>query len=191
MPSEEQATEADLLLRPATTADLDALVDLYLAARAAAYPSMPRQIHPPDAVRAFLRGQLDEPADELWLAEHDGDPVAMMVLQSDWLHSLYVAPGRTGRGLGTVLLDLAKSRRPRRLGLWVFQSNQGARRFYRRHGFVEVRRTDGTGPDGNEEQQPDVEMTWPDPALGPDPLQPVMHPVATGSLDAEPDDGRC
>jgi chorismate mutase/GNAT superfamily N-acetyltransferase len=163
MRSEDRTAHDDLLLRPAGPADVDALADLYLAVRDAAYPSMPRQIHPRDAVREFLRKHLDEPADELWLAEHDDDPVAMMVLQGDWLHSLYVAPGRTGRGIGTALLDLAKSRRPRRLGLWVFQSNDGAQRFYRRHGFVEVRRTDGTGPDGNEEQQPDVEMAWPDP----------------------------
>jgi chorismate mutase len=57
-------------------------------------------------------------------------------------------------------LDLAKSLRPRRLGLWVFETNAGARRFYARHGFVEVRRTDGSD---NEEHQPDIEMAWPDP----------------------------
>jgi chorismate mutase/GNAT superfamily N-acetyltransferase len=153
----------DLSVRPATTVDVDAVVDLYLAARQAAYPAMPRQVHQRDAVHRFLAKHLDEPADELWLAERDDELVAMMLLERDWLHSLYVAPGRTGQGIGTVLLDLAKSRRPRRLGLWVFASNRGARRFYRRHGFVEVRRTDGTGPDGNEEQQPDVEMAWPDP----------------------------
>jgi chorismate mutase/GNAT superfamily N-acetyltransferase len=165
MPS-RRPHEADLVVRPAGPADVDALADLYLAAREAAYPSMPRQIHPPHAVREFLRRHLDEAGDELWLAERADDPdhpVAVMVLQGNWLHSLYVAPGRTGQGIGTVLLDLAKTRRPRRLGLWVFQSNQDARRFYLRHGFVEVRRTEGTGPDGNEEQQPDVEMAWPDP----------------------------
>ena len=163
MPSEDQTTEADLLVRPATTADVAPLADLYLAAREAAFPSMPRQIHSLDEVRRYIGASLDNPEHETWLAEHDDQLVAMMVLQRDWLHSLYVAPGRTGQGIGTGLLDLAKSRRPRRLGLWVFESNQDARRFYRRHGFVEVRRTDGTGPDGNEEQQPDVEMAWPDP----------------------------
>ena len=156
-------SEGELLVRPATDADVAALAGLYLAAREAAYPSMPRQMHTPDEVRRYIRAGLDEPEHETWLAEQDDQLVAMMVLQRDWLHSLYVAPGRTGQGIGTALLDLAKSRRPRRLGLWVFQSNEGAQRFYRRHGFVEVRRTDGTGPHGNEEQQPDVEMAWPDP----------------------------
>jgi len=163
MRSEGRLAEADLLLRPATPDDVVELADLYLAAREAAYPSMPRQIHSPDELRRYMRKHLDEPAEELWLAEQGDALVAMMVLQGDWLHSLYVAPGRTGQGIGTALLDLARSRRPRRLGLWVFQSNEGAQRFYRRHGFVEVRRTEGTGPDGNEEQQPDIEMAWPDP----------------------------
>ncbi len=43
----------------------------------------------------------------------------------------------------------------------MFDSNAGAQRFYARHGFGEVRRTDGSD---NEEREPDVEMAWPDPA---------------------------
>jgi chorismate mutase len=101
------------------------------------------------------------PAVEVWLAERDAVPVALMLLEDDWLHSLYVAPGLTGEGIGTMLLDLAKSLHPAGLGLWAFQSNTGARRFYGRHGFGEVRWTDGSD---NEEGEPDVEMAWPDPA---------------------------
>ena len=48
---------------------------------------------------------------------------------------------------------MAKRERPQGLQLWAFQSNTGARRFYERHGFVEVRRTDGRD---NEEGAPDV-----------------------------------
>ena len=51
-----------------------------------------------------------------------------------------------------------KSLRPTGFGLWVFASNEGAQRFYRRHGLVPVRRTDGSE---NEEGAPDVEMLWP------------------------------
>ena len=35
--------------------------------------------------------------------------------------------------------------------------NEPARRFYRRHGFVEVGRTDGAR---NEEREPDVRLAW-------------------------------
>jgi hypothetical protein len=37
------------------------------------------------------------------------------------------------------------------------QVSQGAQRFYLRHGFVEVERTDGAG---NEEHAPDIQYGW-------------------------------
>ena len=52
------------------------------------------------------------------------------------------------RGFGDGLFE-----RPHGLRLWTFASNTGAQRFYARHGFVEVRRTDGRD---NEERAPDV-----------------------------------
>jgi len=44
-----------------------------------------------------------------------------------------------------------------RLELWVFQRNERARAFYRRHGFVLVEETDGAG---NEERTPDARYAW-------------------------------
>jgi hypothetical protein len=52
---------------------------------------------------------------------------------------------------------LAKERSPGGLGLWAFQVNKPARRFYERHGFVAVTFTDGSG---NEEREPDVRYEW-------------------------------
>lgn len=68
-----------------------------------------------------------------------------MVLAGDWLDQLYVDPARTGKGVGSELLAMAKSERPHGLQLWAFESNLGARRFYERHGFVAAERTDGPG----------------------------------------------
>jgi chorismate mutase/GNAT superfamily N-acetyltransferase len=151
-------SEPGLTVRRAVADDAEALAALYLAVRDAAVPSMPPQLHPPDDVRRHVRSRIDAPGVQTWLAEEAACPVAMLVLDQDWVDSLYVAPGRTGEGIGTMLLDLAKSQRPEGLGLWVFTSNLGAQRFYRRHGFFEIRRTDGSG---NEERQPDIEMRWP------------------------------
>jgi len=152
------------VVRPAGAEDADALAALFLDARAAAYPAIPRPVHPPDDVHRWWRGRVEAPGCEVWLAEEDeGRPLGLLLLEADWLHSLYVAPDRTGEGIGSLLLDLAKTRR-RRLGLWVFVTNAAAQRFYARHGFVEVRRTPGTGPEGNEEGEPDIELAWPDPA---------------------------
>ncbi|MEP7090756.1 MAG: GNAT family N-acetyltransferase [Nocardioidaceae bacterium] len=154
-------SDADLTVRQATAEDADAVASLYLDAREAARPAVPPPVHPPDDVRRWMRGRVDAPGTELWLAERDDAVVALLLLEHDWVHSLYVAPQLTGHGIGSALLDLAKSRRPEGLGLWVFETNDPAQRFYARHGFGEVRRTDGSD---NEEQQPDIEMAWPDPA---------------------------
>ncbi|MBA3262355.1 MAG: GNAT family N-acetyltransferase [Thermoleophilaceae bacterium] len=71
---------------------------------------------------------------------------------------LYVRPDAQRAGIGSALLDAAKSRRPTGLRLWVFQRNRGARAFYGRHGFAEVRLTEGVN---NEEREPDVLLAWP------------------------------
>jgi ribosomal protein S18 acetylase RimI-like enzyme len=156
MPSED-GPAADLTVRPADADDAEALATLFTDAREAAYPSMPRPVHPPADVRRWFRSRVEDEDAEVWLAERDAVPVAVLLLEDSWLHSLYVAPGLTGQGIGTVLVDLAKSLRPGGIGLWVFESNQGAQRFYRRHGFSVVRRTDDSE---NEEKEPDIEMAW-------------------------------
>jgi chorismate mutase/ribosomal protein S18 acetylase RimI-like enzyme len=157
-------SEVDLTVRPATPDDADVLAALYLDARAASYPAIPRPVHPPHDVRRWMRSHFETPGTEVWLAERvaggggrDVSTVGLLLLEDDWVHSLYVAPDLTGQGIGTVLLDLAKSLRPDGLGLWVFETNARARRFYERHGFVVLRRTDGSD---NEEGEPDLEMAW-------------------------------
>ena len=150
----------DLVVRPGAAADLPAVAELYLRARAAAYPAMPRVVHAPDAVRAWVGGW-DLSRREVWVAEAAGAMLGLVgfaVLEDDWLESLYVDPEAAGRGVGTMLLELVKHERPDGFGLWVFESNQPARRFYRRHGLVEVERTDGSG---NEEGAPDIRVEWP------------------------------
>lgn len=153
--------ETDLVLRPGTTDDAAALADLFIAARQAAFPAMPRPVHPPHDIHDWFRELLNvDPSNEreTWVAEQAGELVGYLVLDPEWLDSLYVRPDLVGAGIGTVLLDLAKSLRPDGFGLWVFESNVRAQRFYLRHGLVEVERTDGAA---NEERAPDIRMVWP------------------------------
>ena len=79
-----------------------------------------------------------------------------MVLIHEWIDQLYVDPDSTGRGIGTSLLEHAKSLHPIGLKLWTFQSNLGARRFYEAHGFFPIASTTGE----NEEHAPDVCYEW-------------------------------
>ncbi len=161
--------ETDLVLRPADPRDADTLADLFLSARAAAYPAMPRSIHTPEETHVWFR-QLLESGRETWVAEREGDAVGYIVLDPEWLDSIYVRSDLTGAGIGTVLLDLAKSLRPDGFGLWVFESNEDAQRFYRRHGLVEIRRTDGAD---NEEREPDIELAW----LGAEPVSALRRRI--------------
>ena len=148
----------DLLLRAAGPDDAAAVAGLYTAARAAAVPQMPPAVHTGEEDRAWLAGQLAGDDVEVWVAERDGAIVAYAMVTRTWLNHLFVHPDQLGTGIGTVLLDLVKSLRPAGFALWVFESNEGARRFYRRHRLVELERTDGSG---NEEKAPDIRMAWP------------------------------
>ena len=152
-------TATEVLLRPADSSDADAVADIHLASRAEA--AMPPGVHTDEEVRGWLTGRLAH--DDVWLAELDGAPVGYARMTPTWLDDLYVVPSAAGRGVGSALLDVVKSRRPGGFCLWVFETNAPARAFYARHGLVELEHTDGSA---NEEQAPDVRMAWP----GEDPL---------------------
>ncbi len=152
-------TSPDLAVRPATAADAPDLASLFLAARRASQPAMPPPVHTPEQVHAWFGELLGGVGGgrETWVAEREGI-LGYLILDPEWLDSLYVRPEETGQGIGTVLLDLAKSLRPGGFGLWVFESNQPAQRFYQRHGLLRLERTDGSD---NEEGVPDIAMAWP------------------------------
>jgi GNAT superfamily N-acetyltransferase len=91
----------------------------------------------------------------------DGAVVAMMALSDDgtvgWIEQLYVHPHAVGRGIGTMLLDRAKTELGAPIRLYTFQASVGARRFYERHGFHMLTVGDGSN---NEERCPDVLYEW-------------------------------
>jgi GNAT superfamily N-acetyltransferase len=142
------------VLRRATPMDAPTVAVIHIAAFRATYAF--ELAHSEEEVRVWVRDDL-LPRTETWVAETDGDVVAFLSLGGGWIEQLYVAPGHTGRGIGSRLIALAKERQPAGLQLWTFQVNAGARRFYERHGFAPVEMTDGAG---NEERQPDVRYAW-------------------------------
>jgi len=145
----------DVDIRPAREDDAAGIGDVYLASFAATY-EFPRAHSDADTRRWIAEVLL--PSREVWVAwAPDALIVAMMALTDEMVDQLYVAPGWTARGIGSRLIGLAKSVRPNGLDLYTFQVNRGARRFYERHGFVEVASSDGSQ---NEERQPDVRYAW-------------------------------
>ncbi|MBV0911642.1 GNAT family N-acetyltransferase [Anianabacter salinae] len=83
-------------------------------------------------------------------------PVGFLARSGDTIHALYVSPSARGRGIGERLIEHAKDGRDR-LDLWTAQGNEGARRFYARHGFYVSGFSAGSA---NDEGAPDVRMTW-------------------------------
>ncbi|MFI9616196.1 GNAT family N-acetyltransferase [Streptomyces sp. NPDC052023] len=136
-------------------ADAGAAADVWLRSFAAALPTVVRP-RSDDEVRTYFR-KVVVPLRETWLAETTDGVVGVMVLDGDELSQLYLDPDWRGRGVGDLFMDLARKRRPDGLNLWTFQVNTSAHRFYERHGFVAVERTDGSA---NEEGEPDVRYVW-------------------------------
>lgn len=151
-------TSDDIVLRRAGDSDAKAVADVYLRAYAAALPNV-RRAHTDDEVRAWFT-HVVIPLRETWVADAGGEVAGLMVLDDGELDQLYLDPARRGQGLGDRFVALAKELRPDGLELWTFQVNGPARRFYARHGFHEVLRTDGHA---NEEREPDVRYAWPAP----------------------------
>ena len=142
-------------IRRAKASDADAVGDVWLAAFKATYPFPPA--HPDEDVRRWLREEI-VPREETFVAvDPDGRVVGFMSLRDDDLDHLYVAPDRHDRGIGSRFVELAKERRPGGLGLYTFQVNANARRFYERRGFKVERLGNG---ESNEEGQPDVRYAW-------------------------------
>jgi ubiquinone/menaquinone biosynthesis C-methylase UbiE/GNAT superfamily N-acetyltransferase len=146
---------SDVTFRRATDADAAEVAALYAGARRAAVPAIPPSVHDDASIAGYVRTKMI-PILETWVAVDAGRIVGLLALEDDWVGQLYLAPDRTGEGIGAELLSLAKAKRPAGLQLWAFQSNVRAIAFYERHGFVAEAWTDGD----NEEGAPDVRMRW-------------------------------
>ena len=149
-----------MILRPALPADAPALAALGRDSFIAKFGAMYR----PEDLAAFLAeqhapqivaAQLADPAYRVMLAERDGALVGYckLGLSCGWpehargshaieLKQLYTAPGATGGGIGSALMDWALGE-ARALGadeiqLSVWSGNTDAQRFYHRYGFAKV-----------------------------------------------------
>lgn len=141
------------MLRPARPEDAPAVAALFRASYGT-LTFLPT-LHTDEEDRRHFASVVHER--EVWLCEDEDELVGFAALTEELLTDLYVRPDRLGEGIGTLLLDRAKERRPKGFRFWVFQRNERARRFYERHGCRLVRLTDGSG---NEEREPDALYEW-------------------------------
>ncbi|MEA2453507.1 MAG: hypothetical protein QOG04_2217 [Actinomycetota bacterium] len=143
----------NLSLRPAASRDAGAISDVFLAAWDDALSEIPK-VHTDDQVRAWIRDVVI-PDTNVWVAEIGDEVVGFFSLDGESLEQMYVHPDHQGIEVGTALLERARQLSPTRLQLYTFARNEGARRFYERHGFKAI----AFGQD-NEENEPDVLYEW-------------------------------
>jgi GNAT superfamily N-acetyltransferase len=145
---------SNLTIRRALLNDAYEAAEVFIASQHSMefFPRLHTDAETHDFVRGFVgRG-------ETWLAERDHEIVGLACIEGDKLAHLYVHPDHHNSGAGSALLDKVKSRRPKGFQLWTFQANDGARRFYERHGCKAVELTDGQN---NDEKLPDMRYVWP------------------------------
>jgi GNAT superfamily N-acetyltransferase len=146
----------DIDIRRAVLADAEQMAEVWLRSFSAALPTVQRA-HTDDEVRQWMRDVVVPESDAFVAVDAAGTVVGLLVLADGGIEQLYLHPSWRGRGLGDRFIELAKSRSPQGLELWTFQVNEPAMRFYTRHGFREMDRTDGSA---NEEREPDVRYAW-------------------------------
>lgn len=147
------------LFRAATLSDADAISNVYLASRKRFLPYAPLA-HTDEDVRDWIADHLIPNAD-VSVALVDGEIVGMMAVTRDgfagWIDQLYIHPVFVKQGIGTQFIEQAKIKLGSPIRLYTFQANEGARRFYERHGFKTIEFSDGSQ---NEEKCPDVLYEW-------------------------------
>jgi GNAT superfamily N-acetyltransferase len=141
------------MIRQALAEDAEPIAILFR--RAYATLSFLPTLHSPEEDREYFADVVA--GRETWVFDESRQILGFVALTRAVLTDLYVEPDRHRSGIGSALLDHAKRRRPTGFALWVFQRNDGARRFYERHGLRLVRVTDGSA---NEEREPDALYEW-------------------------------
>ncbi len=126
---------ASFTLRPYSTSDEDAAIDLWFRTWSQAYPSIDfaKRL---DDWRTRWRNEL-VPVAQIVIAMQDERMTGFVTIDSNgYLDQLVVDPDAWGSDLGNALIAEAKTMAPTGITLLVNTDNTRAIRFYERHGFV-------------------------------------------------------
>jgi ribosomal protein S18 acetylase RimI-like enzyme len=133
-----------------------AVVQVWYTSTRVAYPYLPlEQARSLDDYERFFRDKI-LPDCDVWVAVERGAVQGMMAIRGSYLDRLYVRPEQQRRGIGSALIERAKTLSPQGLELHTHQQNAQARTFYERHGFRAVR----FGVSPPPESAPDIEYHW-------------------------------
>ena len=129
-----------------------AVVNLWRQAHSQALDLAP--IHSIESQTYFLQHILPQDYD-IQVVLDAGTVVAFMASNSSEISQLYVHPDYQGKGIGSLLMKVAKQQSDGYLSLRTFEKNLPARDFYQAHGF-----DFSAGNSDNEEGLPDLLYHW-------------------------------
>ena len=140
------------MIRKFETQDLDAVMQIWLQANLDAHAFIPASFW--EAHFEMVHDML--PQAELYV--HEGEDTrqidGFIGLTENHIEGIFVAKAARSKGIGKVLLEYAKLRKPC-LTLSVYQKNERALAFYRREKFVV--QSEGIDEDTNEAE---IQMLW-------------------------------
>jgi ribosomal protein S18 acetylase RimI-like enzyme len=90
-----------------------------------------------DGIRGYFRAEI-LPKNDVHVAKDGSEIVGVVASNKESVSALYVRVDSIGRGIGSALIELAKSNSNGSLWLFTFEKNANARRFYAKHGFEEI-----------------------------------------------------
>lgn len=122
------------VIRPATPADLAALSEIFLATRRETFFWCDPETFRLEDFGPQTEGEIVHVA-----ADEANRPLGFISiwLPENFIHHLYIDPGRQRMGIGTLLLDSLAGWLPWPHRLKCLVENHGALAFYRRHGWRE------------------------------------------------------
>jgi ribosomal protein S18 acetylase RimI-like enzyme len=145
-----------VIIRPYAPGDFDAVTRLWRAAREKAFPVFQKEKgHTFEEDCDYFRNVISKKND-IWVADMTNHVTGFLAMAGDFVDQLYVHPDSQRRGVGTALLDHARSISRDHVWLYTFQSNTDGRAFYEKNGFIAVR----FGISPQPESEPHVEYHW-------------------------------
>ena len=108
--------ETALRVRRASRHEAETAAEILLRSRHASVPAIPPLVHTEDDAKEHFSETIRQSAD-VWVVEADDAIAGVMLLNGNWVDQLYIDPDWTGQGLGSSLIDKAKTERPEILEL--------------------------------------------------------------------------
>jgi putative acetyltransferase len=147
---------SQIAIRSLEESDVEVTVRMWRRSRDGVQPALEaRMAYSPDDDLRFFTSVLQNEC-EIWLAVDGERPIGLLAIKGDSIEQLYIDPIEQQKGIGTRLVDFAKSRSADRLELHTHQTNAGARRFYEKCGFRAIE----FGLSPPPESEPDIRYEW-------------------------------